>query len=217
MMRTLLAYGDSNTHGTMPMPDLDFMGRFNSGERWPGIMAGIMAGGPTGWRVIEEGHPGRTTLHDDPLEGAHKNGLAVLPAILESHRPIDAVILMLGTNDLKARFAVTANDIARSAEKLAAVILASNAGPDGGAPKVLMVAPPPILETGCLAGMFAGGAAKSAAFAREYAAAAAHAGVPFFDAGTVISVDPVDGVHYDAAAHRAIGQVLAAEVMRLWP
>lgn len=213
-LRTLLCYGDSNTHGTMPMPDLDFAGRLGPGERWPGVLRGLIG---AGWTVIEEGHPGRTTLHDDPLEGAHKNGLSVLPAILESHRPIDAVILMLGTNDLKARFAVTANDIARSAEKLAAFIRASDAGAGGAAPEVLMVAPPPILETGCLAGMFAGGAAKSAAFAREYAAAAAHAGVPFFDAGTVIAADPVDGIHYDAAAHRALGRALAAEVARLWP
>ena len=212
-MRTLLCYGDSNTHGTMPMPDLDFAGRFGPDERWPGVMRALI--GP-GWHVIEEGHPGRTTLHDDPMEGAHKNGLLVLPAILESHRPIDAVILMLGTNDLKARFAVTANDIARSEEKLAALIRASNAGPDGVGPQVLMVAPPPILESGCLAGMFAGGAAKSAAFAREYAAAAAHAGVAFFDAGSVIASDPLDGVHYDAAAHRALGRAMAGEVARLW-
>jgi lysophospholipase L1-like esterase len=212
--RTLLCYGDSNTHGTLPMPDLDFMGRLGPGERWPSVLAGFLA---PAWTVIEEGHPGRTTVHNDPLEGPHKNGLTVLPAILESHRPIDAVILKLGTNDLKARFAVTANDIARSAEKLALLIGASDAGPNGRAPAVLLVAPPPILETGCLAGMFAGGAAKSRAFAAEYAAAAAHAGIAFFDAGSVIAVDPVDGIHYDAAAHGHLARALAAEVARLWP
>lgn len=196
------------------MPDIDFVGRFSRAERWPGILARLI--GP-GWEVIEEGHPGRTTVHDDPLEGAHKNGLAVLPAILETHRPIDAVILMLGTNDLKARFAVTANDIARSAEKLAALIRASEAGPDGRAPVVLMVAPPPIVETGCLLGMFAGGRTKSETFPMEFSAAARHADVAFFDAGQVIAVDPVDGIHYNAAAHAALGKALAAEVLRLWP
>jgi lysophospholipase L1-like esterase len=167
--------------------------------------------------VIEEGLPGRTTVHDDPLEGAWKNGIAVLPAILESHKPIDLVIVKLGTNDLKARFSVPANDIARSAEKLVDLIRASDAGPEGKAPKVLMVAPPPIRETGCLMGMFAGGRVKSLAFAAEYAAAARHAGVPFFDAGGLIEVDPLDGIHYNAAAHRRLGEALAAEVLRLWP
>jgi lysophospholipase L1-like esterase len=214
MTRTLLCYGDSNTHGTPPMPDLDASGRFGPTERWPGVMAARLW---QAWQVIEEGHPGRTTVHDDPLEGAWKNGMSVLPAILESHCPIDAVILKLGTNDLKRRFSVTANDIARSTEKLALAIRASVAGPGGSAPAVLMVAPPPILETGCLAAMFEGGAAKSARFGAEYAAAAAHAGVAFFDAGTVIAVDPVDGIHYSAAAHAALGAALAREVNRLWP
>ena len=130
-MRTLLLYGDSNTHGTMPMPmqGLGASGRFPRADRWPGRLAQLLPG----WEVIAEGHPGRTTLHDDPVEGAHRNGLTVLPAILESHRPVDVVLLMLGTNDLKARFSVTASDIALSLERLVRVIRASESGPGRGA------------------------------------------------------------------------------------
>ena len=214
MTRTLLCYGDSNTHGTLPMPDIDASGRLGPDDCWPGVMAKALG---SGWRVIEEGHPGRTTLHDDPLEGRHKNGLAVLPAILESHLPIDLVIVKLGTNDLKARFAVTGNDIARSVEKLGLFIQASGAGPGGKAPALLIVAPPPILETGPLAGMFAGGKAKSLAFAAEYATAARRLGAGFVDAGQHIDVDPVDGIHYDAAAHRTLGLAIAAAVKKDWP
>ena len=58
--------------------------------------------------MIEEGLPGRTTVHADPIEGAYKNGLAFLPAVLETHRPVDLVVLMLGTNDLKRRFGASA-------------------------------------------------------------------------------------------------------------
>lgn len=209
-MKTILCYGDSNTYGTKPMPNLDQKLRFGPEERWPRVMAAELG---AGWQVIEEGHPGRTTVHDDPIDGAHKNGLAVLPAILESHAPIDLVILKLGTNDLKARFSVTANDIARSVEKLAALIRASDAGPAGRPPAVLMVAPPPAMEAGPLAGMFAGGAAKSRALAAEYAAAARHAGVAFLDAGQVVAVDPLDGVHYAASSHVALGKVMAAAVL----
>ena len=213
MTRTVLCYGDSNTHGTLAMPDLDASARLGRAERWPGVMAAAL--GP-GWHVVEEGHPGRTTLHDDPLEGAHKNGLSILPAILESHLPLDLVILKLGTNDLKARFSVTANDIARSVEKLALAVRAAGAGPGSGAPAVLIVAPPPILEQGCLAGMFAGGRAKALAFAAEYAAVARRLGAPFLDAGAHIAVDPVDGIHYDAAAHRTLGQAIADAVRSHW-
>jgi hypothetical protein len=95
-------------------------------HRWPHVMAEAL-GSP--WRVIDEGHPGRTTVHDDPIEGAHKNGLRSLPVALESHRPVDLVILMLGTNDLKTRFALPPIDIARGVERLARW-LTSPAGPD---------------------------------------------------------------------------------------
>ncbi|MCX7890123.1 MAG: GDSL-type esterase/lipase family protein [Rhodobacteraceae bacterium] len=214
MTRTVLCFGDSNTHGTPPMPHLDFIGRWGREERWPGVMAAAL--GPA-WHVVEEGHPGRTTVHPDPIEGAHRNGLAVLPALLESHWPIDLVIVKLGTNDLKPRFAVNAGDIALAVGRLADAILASGAGPGGAAPAILLVAPPPILEAGCLAEMFAGGRAKSLRLAGAIRAEAERRGLPFLDAGSVIAVDPLDGIHYGRAAHAALGAALAAEVRRLWP
>lgn len=212
-MRTILLFGDSNTHGTMPMPDLGFSGRFDREERWTGRLRKLLPD----WEVIAEGHPGRTTLHDDPVEGAHRNGLAVLPALLESHRPIDVVLVMLGTNDLKQRFSVNAGDIALSLERLVQAIRASGAGPGNSAPGILLVAPPPIAEVGCLAGMFAGGAAKSRALAAEIAAAASRANVPFLDAGQVVTVSPIDGIHYDATANPALAQAFATAIRAHFP
>ena len=134
--RMVLAYGDSNTHGTAPMATLEDMGRFGPAERWPGVLAAELG---AGWLVREEGLPGRTTVHPDPISGVHKNGLAVLPAILESHRPIDVVVLMLGTNDLKHRFQVPVVEIADSASLLVHAIRHSYAGPGmtpaGGPPR----------------------------------------------------------------------------------
>lgn len=212
-MRTLLLFGDSNTHGTMPMPDLGFSGRFDRDERWSGRLQKLLPD----WEVIAEGHPGRTTVHDDPVEGAHRNGLSVLPALLESHRPVDVVLVMLGTNDLKERFSVNACDIALSLERLVRMILASAAGPGNAAPGVLLVAPPPIIEVGCLAGMFAGGAAKSHALTAEIKAAAARVGVPFLDAGQVVKVSPIDGIHYDAEANPALAQAFATTIRTHFP
>ena len=155
-MQTVLCYGDSNTHGTLPMASLEATGRLGPDERWPGVLAKTL--GPS-WRVVEEGLPGRTTVHPDPIEGVHKNGLAALPVALESHRPLDLVILMLGTNDLKARFSLVPEDIAAGVERLVLAIRASEAGPGLAAPRLLLVAPPPVIEVGCLAAMFTGGAA----------------------------------------------------------
>lgn len=204
-MRTILAYGDSNTHGTAPMTGADARARFGPGLRWTGHARGLL---PADTVLIEEGHPGRTTVHDDPVEGAHRNGLTILPAILESHRPLDLVILMLGTNDMKARFSVTPEDVAASLDRLIRVIRAAEAGPDRGAPQILLVCPPPVQETGCLQGMFRGGAAKSAALAPLAEAVALAHGARFLDAGAHIAVSPLDGVHFDAGAHATLGRAI---------
>lgn len=208
MTRTLLCYGDSNTHGTMPMRSLDDLGRFDRATRWTGQLQALLPD----WNVIEEGQPGRTTLHDDPVEGPHRNGLTVLPAILETHREIDAVILMLGTNDLKGRFSLSVTDIALSLEKLVLTIRAAQVGPARTAPQVLLVAPPPILEVGPLGEIFWGGAAKSAHLGARIAQSARRVGAPFLDLASVAKVSPVDGIHYDAAAQPEIARAFADAV-----
>lgn len=212
-MRTLLCFGDSNTHGTMPMPDLDFAGRFDRDERWTGRLARLLPD----WEVIAEGQPGRTTVHDDPVEGPHRNGLTVLPALLESHRPVDVVLIMLGTNDLKPRFAMNAGDIALSLDRLIAVVRGSGAGQGGAAPALLIAAPPPIVEVGCLAEMFEGGALKSQGLAVRMQAVAARQGVAFLDIGPLVQVSGVDGIHYDASANPVLAEAFAQAIRHHFP
>ena len=211
-MRTVLCYGDSNTHGTLPMASPEAMGRLGPDERWPGVLAAAL--GP-GWRVVEEGLPGRTTVHPDPIEGVHKNGLAALPIALESHRPLDLVVLMLGTNDLKARFSLVPEDIAAGIERLVLAVGTSAAGPELAAPKLLLVAPPPVIEAGCLAAMFTGGAAKSARFGELYGAVARRHRVACLDAGTVIRSDAAEGIHFGAGEHAKLGRAVAGAVATL--
>ena len=210
MTRTVLCFGDSNTHGTPPVLALGASYRYDRQTRWPALMAAHLG---NNWHVIEEGHPGRTTVHDDPIEGAHRNGITVLPSMLESHKPLDLVILMLGTNDLKGRFSVNPTDIALSLERLIGVIRSFGCGPNGTAPGILLVAPPPIVEVGCLAEMFEGGQAKSHGLSAAIAAAAARANVAFLDAGAHIAVSPIDGIHYDKEAHRTLAAVLGRAVI----
>ena len=212
-MRTLLLFGDSNTHGTRPMQDLQGDGRFDRDERWAGRLAAMLPD----WEVINEGHPGRTTVHDDPVEGAHRNGHAVLPALLETHRPIDVVLIMLGTNDLKGRFSLNAMDVALSLEALIQTVRAFNAGPDGRDPGILLVAPPPIAEVGCLAEIFEGGAAKSLKLAARIRDAAARQGVAFLDAGELVEVSAIDGIHYDGAANAILATAFARAIRQHFP
>ena len=210
--RVVLAFGDSNTHGTVPMETLEDERRFGPAERWPGVCAATLG---AGWRVVEEGLPGRTTVHPDPIEGVYKNGLAVLPAVLESHRPIDLVVVMLGTNDLKHRFSLTPLDIGQSASLLLHTLRHSYAGPAKDQPRMLLVAPMPVEETGCLAEMFTGAAGKSRRIAEQYARVATLHGADFLDAGEVIAVSPVDGIHFDADAHSAHGKAISAKILSM--
>ena len=189
--RTLLCYGDSNTHGTKPLRAPGVLERFDEAERWPGIVREQLG---AGWRVIEEGLPARTTVHDDPIEGRHKNGLHYLRPCLESQLPVDLLVLMLGTNDLKTRFGLSPADIAAGIEVLLREVAACAAGPDGGMPALLVMAPVPILEVGFLGEIFAGGAEKSRELAPRYAAVAERHGARFLDAGASVAVSAVDGV-----------------------
>jgi len=210
MTRTLLCYGDSNTWGAAPMADLDDLRRFDLAQRWPGVVRQRLG---AGWHVVEEGLPGRTTVRDDPVEGANRNGLSYLAPCLLSHRSVDVVVLMLGTNDLKARFGLGAAEIANGLHALIETV-AANGRLDGRSPAVVVVCPPPIVETGCLAAMFAGGAEVSRQLAPHYRRIAALRGAAFVDAGELIASSALDGIHYDEAAHQALGAALHEVVAR---
>ena len=213
-MKTLLCYGDSNTHGTLPSNDPAIRRRLGPEERWPGIVRQRLG---AGWFVVEEGLGGRTTVLDDPIDGVHKNGLRGLPIALESHRPIDLVVLMLGTNDLKVRFAMTAIDIARANAALVERIRGSVAnGPDGtSGPNVLLVAPPHVLEVGQQVEIRAGAAAKAERFGTLFADVARTWGIPFLDAGSIVAPSPIDGVHFEAPEHLKLGNAIADAILSL--
>ncbi len=214
MKKTLLCYGDSNTHGTKALITREKFERFGPETRWPSQLEQLLG---DDWHIIEEGHPGRTTVHDDPIEGAHRNGLTILPAILESHRALDLVVLMLGTNDLKPRFSVTPMDISLSVERLIRVIQGAECGQDGNPPEIILVAPVPILETGVLKEIFEGGSAKSQELSVLYQLVAERTGCAFYDAGADAKVDPVDGVHLSAEAHTTISGGLHKIIRGIFP
>lgn len=209
---SVLAYGDSNTWGAVPQPYRGAGGRFGITQRWPRIMQAALGAGVN---VFEEGLNGRTTCVDDPIEGEIRNGERYLPVSLITHMPLDLVIIMLGTNDLKARLSMTAGDIADGAGKLADLVRRSATGPEGLAPEVLLVSPAPLAKLTWLTEMFEAGSAKSQKLAGEYARVAKAYGVHFFDAGSVISSSDDDGIHLDADAHRTLGLALADEVRRI--
>jgi lysophospholipase L1-like esterase len=187
-MRTILCYGDSNTHGTVPLTVLGQLARYPKGTPWPDVLATRL--GPD-YAVISEGLPGRTTVHDDKVEGGKRSGLEVLPAILPSHAPVDLMLLMLGTNDLKPRFSVTGPEIARSLERL--VIEARRILPELD---TMLIVPAPVAGAGVLKDVFEGAEAKQENLTSLIEAVAERQGCTMFDAGQHVTVSPIDGVHW---------------------
>jgi lysophospholipase L1-like esterase len=211
MVRSVLCYGDSNTFGTATVGRPD--GRYGPDERWPGVLRNTLG---AGWLVIEEGLGGRTTVSDDPVEGADKNGRTYLYPCLRSHRPLDVVVIMLGTNDLKHRFGKTAWDIAEGVGVLVSLTKTSGAGRNEGVPEILVISPPPMLrDLPMHAELFRGGYEKSLELAAYYKALAERLGVRFFDAGSAMTSSKIDGFHFDPEAHAALGKAVAVEVGKI--
>lgn len=213
MTRSLLCFGDSNTHGTPPMDSVLSQDRFGVDVRWPCIMQSQLA---PDWIVIEEGHPGRTTVHDDPINGIHKNGIRMLPALLETHRPLDLIVIMLGTNDLQHRFGVNATEIALALGKIVETIKLSTSGINQNAPEILLVSPPPVIQAGCLADVFQNSGDNANTLSVAIANIAKQHNIPHFDAGAHITVSPIDGVHFDAESHITLGQVMAETIRKFF-
>jgi lysophospholipase L1-like esterase len=183
-------------------------------EKIPPGMCGGAKGAP--YWVVEEGLNGRTTCLEDPIEG-DRNGLRQLIPILRSHRPLDLVLFMLGTNDLKRRFNPSPYDVSHGAQLVARAILGSETGPGDGPPGVLMVCPPPLCDAPAFRQILAGdGLEISAKLAPYYRACAGECGAGFFDAGSVIAASsPVDGVHWEPEDHKKFARAMAEQVKAL--
>lgn len=202
-MKSILAFGDSLTFGANPTGGP----RHAYEDRWPTVLEAGLGGGA---RVIAEGLGGRTTVFDDFASVADRNGARVLPTLLETHKPLDLVILFLGTNDLKLFINGTAFGAAMGVKRLVEIVRTHPYGVHGGVPQALIVAPPLTVPTTHqdLDPMFAPRADEAGRFATYYRRVADELGCGFLDAAKVAVADPADGVHLDASNTTAIGKAL---------
>jgi lysophospholipase L1-like esterase len=200
-MKSVLCYGDSNTWGY----DAATKGRYPRDQRWTGVLRQALG---DGYVVIEEGLNGRTTIWDDPIEG-YKNGKDYLIPCLETHRSTDLVVLMLGTNDLKKRFSLSAYDIAAGAGVLIDIIMRSNAGLDLNPPQALLMCPPLVAKLTDFAEMFEDAEEKSKRLSKHYRAVAEELGCHFLDTSEIIVSSDLDGIHFDPSELPKLGNAVA--------
>jgi lysophospholipase L1-like esterase len=160
--------------------------------------------------IIAEGLNGRTTAYDDHLADCDRNGVKNLPTVLHTHMPLDLVIVMLGSNDMKPSIAGTAHAARSGIQRLVGLIRRHDYSFDYEVPDILIVSPPPICETAnaITGAIFKGGVEQSSMLASLYRDLADELGCGFFDAGSVAKTTPIDGVHLDANNTRALGRGL---------
>jgi lysophospholipase L1-like esterase len=217
--KRIMVYGDSNTWGYIPVESGPTT-RYPEDVRWTGILRAAL--GP-GYEVIDEGLSARTTDLPDPtlpqITGAGLDGSAYLPAAMATHLPLDLVVIMLGTNDLKKMFDRSPFRIALGVGKLVDIVAQTKGGVGTAypVPKVLVLCPPPLgaLAPPERAERFAGGIEKSKALPPYYEAVATAAGAEFLDVGKLTATDGLDGVHFTAASHKAIGTGVAEKVQAI--
>jgi lysophospholipase L1-like esterase len=206
-MKNILCFGDSNTWGYIPASNCE---RYPADVRWAGVLQANLG---DGFRVIEAPQPAPTTVFDDPYESVCKNGSRHLPIALESHKPLDLVIVMLGTNDLKQHLNQNAQTIAAGAGVLVDRVTGSDAGPTQAAPRILLISPALIHPSQCPFGhKFDGAHAKSLGFAAAYREVADTLDVPFLDAAEFVTVPETDCIHFDETGHAAMGAAAADKV-----
>lgn len=202
-MKTILCYGDSNTWGCVP----GVLTRHPEDVRWTGVLARELG---EGYRVIDDGINGRTTVWDDPANQC-RNGLAGLGYSLYRAKPLDLVVVMLGTNDLNY---TDAEGYYEGITMLVKRILRANDSFPGtsnvflGEPKVLLVSPIEMTpETRAYK--------ESLKFPQHTARLAQELGLPWINAAEYAKPSPLDGCHMDARNHGLLGLAIAKMVKEI--
>lgn len=208
-MYTVVCFGDTNTWGY----DNRNGERLPYHERWTGLLAKELG---SEYYIVEEGQPGRATTTDPVEEG--KNAREHIGPILESHEPVDAVVMMLGQPDLKTRFSLTACDISMGIESLMLKIMHSKAGPGKTAPKLLVISP---VQVGCVKGSVMenwfpaeGTAEKSAQLPALYRALAQKYDAAFLEASAVAKT-AADAIHIENASHPQFAAAVAEKIRKM--
>ena len=208
----ILCYGDSNTWGYMPTG-----GRYDDETRWPMRMQRVLG---EKYTVIEEGLNGRTTVFDDPVEGGYKSGAAYLPVCLMSHNPLDAVVIMLGSNDTKQRFGMNAKTIGEGIMQLVRLARLYAVNENGEAPRIIINAPAPFLDSIMQAGHGPCFGPQSIGVSfdliREYERVAKLLRCDYFDASDAAEVSTIDAVHLTRNGHLRLGEAMAEKIRSIF-
>ena len=212
-LKNILIFGDSNSWGYV---DEDNGKRFES--RWSIVFEKNLNKEGIDCKIIEDALPGRTTNIDDGKDGKHLNGATAFKSTLLSHSPIDIVIILLGTNDLKARFNREPQDIANGVLDLISIANNTNSGEgtwhDEKKSEVVILVPPilgklSIDESWINYKEWIGAFEKSKKLKEFYKNMCKEKKIEFIDTNEFIVSSDNDPIHWSKKTHKDFGEILA--------
>jgi len=206
MKKRIICFGDSNTWGYDPLTGE----RYDENTRWPMVLQKMLG---DGYQIIEEGQNGRTIANADPWEWGNKCGMDYIVPMVESHYPFDILIIMLGSNDLKAKFNLPAGDIAGSLQNMLMKTKSFLQYKCKAEPEIIVVSPPHLgdkFDSSVFASFFDGQKAvkNSRELAYWYELVAKQFGCRFFDAADVCKAGDADSLHLMEEGHKDLAKGL---------
>lgn len=203
-MKHILCFGDSNTHGFIP-----YGGRYDDNTRWTRLLANNLG---NDYLVIEEGLNSRTTSLEDPFS-PYKNAMDYIVPCLKTHEPLDLILVMLGSNDMKSYFSPSVDKIAAGIRGLLDVMLENSEA------QILLVSP-----------IFLGDNMKESPFAdtfsdeaigishklgAAYEQIAREYKIHFIDAATIAEPSPKDSLHLEPEGHRQLAEAFTKKILEI--
>ena len=200
--KTIVCYGDSNTWGRIPKGE-----RYPRSIRWPGVLQNLLG---NDYEVLSEGLNGRTFVAEDP-EAPQKTGITHLRSILKTNLPIDLVIVMLGTNDVKNIYNLKAEDIAKHLEQTINIIQLE------ATKNILVVCPPDIVipEDGNIDPRYINSSETMKKLPELFKKMTEKYKCNFINAGDHISSSKIDGFHLDPEMHKKLAEILSKKIVKI--
>ena len=223
--KTIVCFGDSNTWGYIPEREREneeIAERYPRDVRWPGVLSALLG---DGYHVVEDGLNGRTTAFNDVI-GKYRDGAKYLGECLMANKPVDLLIIMLGSNDTKRRFPVSSSGIAKGIEKLirvarsGGVTKSSGFGPGGGQPKILIISPvrirEEILDSFLKLEFDQNSIQKSNELGELFFSVTRRRHCYYMNAAAYAEASELDGLHIDEKNHKKLAEAVAVKVLEIF-
>jgi len=212
-MKNILCFGDSNTWGYDPATQT----RFSKDIRWTGVLQQLLG---SKYNVIEEGLNGRTTNVNEKQDHGlgyfrpFRSAMDLLSVLIETNSPLDLIIVMLGTNDLKTNFNQSSEMIAKNMRLVCESIIDNDYFQSKS---IILVSPTHINEESPnLLDSFVGTTQASQSFSNSYRKISDDLDLYFLDASESVKTNKIDGLHWDAMQHSDFANSLFNKIKKVY-